>query len=118
MMHQENPTIRIEGHESKPHVNMKKIHDNYCKKREAYEKEIQKGVRTVKMNLQIGDDVLIYKNPPGNKLKAKWREGYKITGVILPDAYLVAKGGASYRVNKKHVKIDHSKTGERGVVKQ
>jgi len=36
-----------------------------------YHNEIESGLKVVKRDLKIDDPVLIYKNPPGNKLKAK-----------------------------------------------
>ena len=69
-----------------------------------YKKEIEKGKRTVPYNLNINDPVLIYKNPPGNKIKAKWIPNFKIKERSLPDAYIVSNGKSHLKLNKTHVK--------------
>ena len=95
---------------SKPDLmNMKDVHFR------KYQKEIQKGHKRVKYDLEIGHKVLIFNPPLSNKLAEKWHPGYQIVEKIEPDAYLVEKKGKKYRVNKAHVKRDFSyETSNRG----
>ena len=99
-----------------PHLNkeMKINKENLIHKRQKiwdrYAKEIEKGQRTLPYNLEIGDPVLIYKNPPGNKLKAKWIQGYKIIDKSPPDGYLVSNNKSHFKLNKVHIKKDLSKS--------
>ncbi|KAI5173481.1 hypothetical protein PAEPH01_2017 [Pancytospora epiphaga] len=83
-----------------------------------YKKEISKGTREIKMNLERNTPVLVFHNPPGNKLKAKWIDGFIITDKVYPDAYLVSNGTRTYRLNKSHVKEDFSRSGSGNVVLQ
>ena len=76
---------------------------------EKYFKEIEKGVKTLPYDLNPHDPVLIYKNPPGNKLKAKWIANFKIIKKSPPDAYIVSNGKSIFKLNKIHVKKDYSK---------
>ena len=71
-----------------------------------YSKAIEKGSKVVKYNLQEDDPVLIFRPPLNDKMKEKWIPGFRITGKILPDAYLVTDGVKEYRLNKAHVKKD------------
>jgi hypothetical protein len=75
---------------------------------ENYKKAIEKGKKVIPYTLEVGDAVLIFKEPLKEKLKEKWVCGYTIKSKILPDAYLVTKDGKDYRVNKAHVKKDNS----------
>jgi hypothetical protein len=83
---------------------------------ESYQKSIEKGKRTVYMNLKIGDPVLIFREPLKDKFAQNWWPGYKIKQIILPSAYLVTNGSSEYRLNKAHVKFDESERGKGGVV--
>ena len=71
-----------------------------------YSKAIEKGSKVVKYNLQEDDPVLIFRPPLNDKMKEKWIPGFRITGKILPDAYIVTDGVKEYRLNKAHVKKD------------
>ncbi|KAI5150472.1 hypothetical protein ENBRE01_1516 [Enteropsectra breve] len=73
-----------------------------------YQKSIEKGVKEIKTNLEVGDHVLIFNPPLSEKLKEKWHTGYKIINKVDPDAYIVIKDGKEYRINKAHIKKDHS----------
>ena len=81
--------------------------------KENYEKEIVKGKRKLKYGLGIGDDVFIYKERLSNKLKERWKGGFKVKGHIPPDAYIVTDGKREMRLNKQHVKEDFSKLGKK-----
>lgn len=88
---------------SKPElIEMKEEHFKH------YQESIKKGTKEVKYNLEIGDYVLIFNPPLSNKLAEKWHSGYRISGKIEPDAYLVVKEGKEFRVNKAHIKKDFS----------
>ena len=112
MRFKENPSIGIKGINLNTRIKIDQIEKEYQRRRKAYNKEIIVGKKRVERNLQIGSPVLIFKNPPGNKLKAKWHQGYKIKEFIGTDAYLVRKDGKDYRLNKVHVKSDTSKLGK------
>ncbi|KAI5152136.1 hypothetical protein ENBRE01_2595 [Enteropsectra breve] len=85
-------------------------------RRERYNKEIEKGTKTIPYDLKIDDPDLIFKNPPGNKLKAKCHAGLKIISKEIPEAYIVGKGTSRLKLNKVHVKKDWTKTKDGGVV--
>ncbi|KCZ75837.1 hypothetical protein H311_03175, partial [Anncaliia algerae PRA109] len=67
-------------------------------------KSIEKGKITCKYDLDENDNVAIFKQTIGDKLKSKWRAGYKVLGKQAPDAYMVTDGKRNLRVNKRHIK--------------
>ncbi|WUR04295.1 endonuclease [Vairimorpha necatrix] len=75
---------------------------------EKYKKAIVKGKVEVAKKLNVGDKVLIYRETKSGKFKCNWEDGYVITEIILPDAYVVKKNGKVYRLNKTRVKADTS----------
>ena len=70
---------------------------------------IEKGKVTLSNPLNIGDPVLIFREVLGDEFKSRWRPNFVIRKIILPDAFLVSNGRSFLRVNKSHVKFDHSK---------
>ncbi|KAF9742720.1 hypothetical protein NGRA_3612, partial [Nosema granulosis] len=75
---------------------------------EKYKKYIVKKRLVAKSDFKIGDQVLIFRENLGNKLKENWHREYTITDKILPDGFIVKKGQKFLRVNKSHVKLDSS----------
>lgn len=100
----ENFPLTINGESTQPRVDMQKTIEDINKRRLAYDKEITAGTRSIERDMGVDTPVLIYKNPPGNKLKAKWHTGYYITGFEGKDSYLVSKGRKTYKLNKIQVK--------------
>jgi G:T-mismatch repair DNA endonuclease (very short patch repair protein) len=70
-------------------------------------RNIEKGRTLITMDMNVGDNVMIFKKPMSNKFSRNWWGGYWITDIIPPDAYLVTDGKRRFRVNKKHIKIAH-----------
>ncbi|WUR03435.1 reverse transcriptase [Vairimorpha necatrix] len=58
---------------------------------EKYKKAIVKGKVEVAKKLNVSDKVLIYRETKSQKFKCNWEDGYVITEIILPDAYVVKK---------------------------
>ncbi|WUR04954.1 endonuclease [Vairimorpha necatrix] len=58
---------------------------------EKYKKAIVKGKEEVAKKLNVSDKVLIYRETKSQKFKCNWEDGYVITEIILPDAYVVKK---------------------------
>ena len=113
MRYKSSPLYELEGIHTKQKVNMDEIESKSKKKRSEYNKEIKAGKRIIARDLSIGAPVLIYKNPPGNKLKAKWHPGYIVSKLIETDAYEVTNKRKNLRLNKVHVKLDTSAGGRR-----
>lgn len=60
------------------------------------------------MDIDIGEKVLVFNPSLSNKLKEHWHDGFVVSGKFLPDTYIVQNGKSKLRLNKKHVKRDHS----------
>jgi hypothetical protein len=74
-----------------------------------YRKCIVKGKKLIKMNINTGDKVFIFKEIGMDKLQAHWVGGYVVNKVLDPDTYLVSNGMHEIRVNKCRFKRDFSK---------
>ena len=68
------------------------LRENRATIQESYRKEIIKGKKTVKYNLNIGDQVMIFRENLSNKMKENWKPGYTIKSLVYPDAYIVIDG--------------------------
>ena len=73
-------------------------------------KNIEKGKIALKRNLKLGDPVLIFRPVLGNQMESKWMAGYRIKNLVGSDAYEVEKNNSTMRVNKKHIKLDYTKS--------
>lgn len=85
--------------------NRKTVFDKYAPK------AIQKGMRQLKLELNVGDRVLIFKEPLKDKFIQKWWPGYIIKEIVQPAAYIVTRNGKDLRLNQAYVKLDTSQGG-------
>ncbi|KAI5152827.1 hypothetical protein ENBRE01_3038 [Enteropsectra breve] len=88
---------------------LKRIRDIYWNK---YTKSIIQGKKENKITFNENDPVLIYKEQTKSKQHSKWHDGYTNKDKISPHAYIVLKGTKQYRLNKSHLKYEHSKKGD------
>ena len=88
----------------------KSIEKKNLKFNEYAKKNIEKGKIALKRNLKLGDPVLIFRPVLGNQMESKWMAGYRIKNLVGSDAYEVEKNNSTMRVNKKHIKLDYTKS--------
>lgn len=62
-------------------INISYIESTILKNQRGYTKEIEKGEIYIPRYIELGTWVLIFKNSPGDKLKAKWHLGYRVIGL-------------------------------------
>lgn len=68
------------------------------------EKNIQKGSRKLKQDIDVGDYVVIYKENKQSKFDSHWQEGYRVKEKIHEDAFVVTNGIRNYRLNRIHLR--------------
>lgn len=117
LTHKKLPMFTID---KKFNISEKNFTQNYLiKKRNEHfdqysKKHIQRGKRSCFNNFKLGDKVLVFRKVLGDKLKNHWSDGYKITGLVNEDSYIVESKDSKLRANKKHLKLD-TRSSEEGV---
>ena len=94
----------------------KEIAEQIQKHRLKYAKEVEKGTRTQKRDIEIGARVLVYVPLPRAPLEPSWEPGFTVCRHIGEDAYEVCNGVRKRRLNKIHVKRDVGEPERRSVV--
>ncbi|KAI4293155.1 hypothetical protein PAPHI01_2429 [Pancytospora philotis] len=93
-------------------VDLEKVTRNLRQHGDHYrESHIQKGKIPQASLIQIGDQVLIFKQQLGKKLANNWIRGFKVVGLVEPDAFIVENSTGQYRINRHHIKKDSSQEG-------
>ncbi|KAF9762441.1 hypothetical protein NGRA_2008 [Nosema granulosis] len=87
-------------------VNLNELYDRWQCNLEKYKNSITKDCIEIPMTFKVGENVLVFKKKLSNKLLSCWTPGYKIVGMIPPDAYIVKSGNTTLRLNKSHIKLD------------
>ena len=72
--------------------------------RDAKFKEYAEKNQPTECDINIGDNVLIFKEQLGKKLANQWIPGFRVIDKILPDAFIVTNNTQTFRVNKRHIK--------------
>lgn len=75
------------------------------------QKDIIKGKKLIKGDFEIGERVLIYREPVKGKFTQTWFPGFKIEKQLGPDSFLVTNNSTKLRLNKKHIKKEILKRG-------
>lgn len=78
-------------------------------------KDIVKGKITDNRDFDIGDDVLIFIGN-GDKISARWKEGFYIKEKMNDSSYTVTNGIQSYRLNKSFIKNNYIRILQKGNV--
>lgn len=89
-------------------IDINKLMEHIGIGRANYNAEIIKGKKNIPYDIEVGTPVLIFDSTPGDKMKARWKGGYWVTGRVEPDAYKVTDGRKQYQLNKSRIKRDRS----------
>ncbi|KAI4293213.1 hypothetical protein PAPHI01_2487 [Pancytospora philotis] len=85
-------------------INHEELLKKICEHRERYKPGIIKGTITIKRDIEIGAQVLVFNHVKKGKLDRNWIPGFYVMQHIGEDAYEVSDGIKNMRLNKVHVK--------------